>query len=94
MRWKKTKTGRVVYDRKFHPFGMKDVTRILGKNLEEISDFDDIQSLVDIAFLAQKGYNELSTSYGLGLVMIVQIRSPDVLFGGGTSGGGGATGEF
>jgi len=75
--WKKTQKGRVVHDRKIHPFTIRDLIRI------------GLQTASLILYASPGAYSNLSQE-----LSDDSAEDPDFSFGGGSLGGGGATGSF
>ena len=79
MAWKKTQKGRIIYDRKIHPFTIRDLVRI-GR-----------QTPAFVVLAAPESYNTLMNVLE---DFIVAVEDPGISYGGGEFGGGGATREF
>lgn len=82
----KTTKGRVVYDRKKHEFSIADILRIMKKKNAELG----IISVNKDAWSVMLDCILKIPAEGSGTDPII----PNFEFSGGTSGGGGASGEF
>ena len=97
---RRTNRGRVVYDRKSHPFTCNDARRIIGKITEgdeglSTERFNCYQAIIRrLHIRIVPGISRVSLDIYIGFLVTLLGEARRFRFGGGKFGGGGAQREF